>query len=214
MALTQRNLFFFSVFLILTTIHCDRFLFWEDDSPVPANPGQLNPGSTLSAECQFYKIQSLIVDCYANNRFFTEAIEERKNIIASLCAKQAFSTVWGTNFTPSLPSEKNAGNNGFRWGFVWGSIQKGNPPPSHLHPLELSYYNLLITFKYSVDAHQLNACLGGNYHFDGPTIIDTSRNMINLGMLESETFVKCYKEQLNQYRVKHSCATLTAPQNL
>ena len=209
----KKILFLFSVFLILTGSNCYKNKTEKPGTlvtpPIPVEQNWPN-----FSECQFYKIRSLIINCHEKYKFFSQTIEDRKAIIASLCMQQAFSTVLGINFSPSLPPQGNAGDSGFRWWFRWGSIRKGTLPPSPLHPVEHAYYDLLNAFKRSLDANRLNICLGGNYSFDGPTIINTSLEMINLGSLDSETFIKCYREQLDLYGSKKACTFLTAPQSL
>ena len=222
--LKKTLLFFYSCVLILTTVHCDLLKFLRgDDSTTPpptsstqprgdgsttppASPTQPNLGVFALEQCQFYKIQSLIINCHESKGFFTEKIPDRKNIIASVCARQAFASVWGANFNPSslTYNPENKETPGFRWSFTWGNIHAGNipfPPNS----LELRYLNLLNHFKNSLDAGQLNICLGGNYHGDGPTIINTSFHAIVLQLLKAETFIKCYREQLNLYSLKNKC---------
>ena len=75
-------------------------------------------------------------------------------------------------------------------------------------PVEQAYFQALNHFRLSVDAQQMNLCLGGNYHGDGPTIVKTGFEMAHLGFLQPKIFIKCYREQLELYRVKQSCSAI------
>jgi len=177
-------------------------------NPPKSHPRQDFLNSSLTEPCQFYKIQSLIINCHESKGYFKAKIEQQKDTIASLCAREAFSAVWNKNFNPStyIYDPGNMKTQNFQWEVNWRNKQAGNiprPPNS----LELKYLNLLNRFKQSLDAGQLNSCLGGNYPFSGPVITETSFHMIDLGMLEPETFVKCYRQQLELYRTKNNCSS-------
>ena len=192
------SLCFFLFFLISS--QCGK----SKTQPLPVPVPNLQTSPSFVTKCQFYKIQSSIMSCHKDKGFFTESIEQRKNIIASLCAKQAFLEVQGVSINPSLPQSRE--NDSFQWWFVLGNKQWGNLPSYHLpHPLELEYQKQLAVFKNSLSLGQFNACLGGNYPFDGPTIISTGINMVKLGLLETETFLRCYREQLDLYKTKNAC---------
>ncbi len=200
-----KNPFFYSLVVILAGLSCKNPDFWgDDDSSAPAG------GLTASSEaCQFYKAQSLIINCHERRGFFKAKIKQQKDTIAVLCAKKAFASVWGANVHPSPQTYSGAPaeSANFNWWFVWGNLQAGSPPSSP-GPVEGKYLRLLNQFKSSLDTGRMNSCLGGNYPFDGPTIIKTSFNMMNLDMLEPKVFTKCYKEQLELYRAKNSCQPL------
>ena len=194
--------------MFLTTVHCDIFKSRGENRPYPPRPPQQDyPGSSATEQCQFYKVQSLIINCHESKGYLKAKIKQQKDTIASVCAKQAFQSVWKKGFNPSsyAYNPENTETQNFQWEINLGIKQYGNIP-SPPNPLEMKYLNLLNQFKNSLDAGQLNSCLGGNYPFDGPTIIKTSIRMINLGMLEPETFIKCYKEQLELHRVKNNCS--------
>ena len=199
-------------FLVLTGLSCEEGNEHEHiyEYTPPSTP--IGHQETHFDGCKFYKVQSLIIDCHEDRGFFTEQIGQRKDITATICAKQAFSKVFGVSFNPSLPAQENSEDDGFRWWFILGNIQLGDLPPSPPHPLEIRYSHFLNYFKNSLDAEQLNQCLGGNYPLTGPVIIKTALEMIKLDMLEPETFVKCYREQLEQYGIK-ACNAVITPQN-
>ena len=198
---------FICFFSLINTQCSNKPKFQNVKVPVPA-PAQTTPTTVVLENCQFYKAQSLIINCYERYNFFEQGLADRKNITASVCAKQAFSQVWGANFSPSpyIYNPSAVKNTNFHWFFGFGNIQKGSPTAFPPNSLELKYQNLLNQFKISLDTNQMNQCLGGNYPFDGPTIISTSEQMIKLGNLEPKIFIKCYREQLEIYRVKKGCS--------
>ena len=201
--------------LVLMNLQCrNKSKFKNIEKPAapldsPSQKKQKPPAKTVSVEeCDFYKIQSTIINCHEQRNFFGQTLPERKNIVASLCLKQAFSSVWGVNFNPSpyIYDPESVKNTNFHWQFSFGNIQKGSPTAFPPNSLELKYQTLLNQFKSSIDANQMNQCLGGNYPFaDGPTIINTSLQMTNIGSLEPETFIRCYREQLEIYKAQKSC---------
>lgn len=208
MSLIKRFLFIFLI--LITGLNCEN----TDDRVYIPPPTHPPPGQHLPHMdgCQFYKVQSLIINCYEEQGFFTK-IGEQRDIIASVCISPAFLQVFGVSINPSLPQQGNNEDSWFRWWFVFGNIRAGNPPPSYPpHPLEIGYVNFLNQFQNSLDAGRLNQCLGGNYPFPGPEIINTAHEMIKLSMLEAETFVRCYREQMEQYGIRVCNATVT-PQN-
>ena len=193
--------------LILVSTQCNDPKFQGVGVPVTPSP-QPQPNPVALSACQFYKAQSLILNCHEKHNFFTQAIQKQKNVIASICAKRAFSTVWGAYFNPSpyVYDAESVKNTNFHWSFGFGNIQKGSPSAFPPNSLELKYLHLLNQFKNSLDANQMNQCLGGNYPYDGPTIIKTSFKMIKLKFLEPETFILCYREQLERYRAQKACS--------
>ena len=197
-----------TVVCLFTSINaqCGKSKFQNVGGPVTLPP-QTSPSPASLEECKFYKAQSLILNCKAQYNFFTEKIQERKNTITSICLKQAFLSVWGANFNPSpyIYDPEGTQNTNFHWHFGFGNIQKGSPTVFPPNSLELRYANLLNQFNSSLDTNRMNQCLGGNYPFDGPTIINTGEQMINLELLEPETFMSCYREQLEIYRAKKTC---------
>ena len=179
--IVKKILFLCSSFLILTVIHCDRRYYRR---PLLFPPPNSNPipspyPDSIGGQCQFYKVQSLIINCQEKHNFFSLKVQQQQDIVMSSCANEAFTAVWG---------------------------------PGAGHTAQYIYTSLLNAFKNSLDAGQLNTCLGGNYPFNGPLIIDTAIDMIGLNMLEPETFIKCYREQLELYREKYACTILTSPQ--
>ena len=200
--------FILSVVMLLVNVQCDRTRFKGLGSPVETPPGQTSVASV--EECNFYKLESAIINCYEQGNFFDEAIEKRKNIVGSACLQKAFSAVWGANFNPSpyVYNPESVKNTNFNWHFSFGNIQKGSPTAFPPNSIEFKYLNLLNQFQSSLDVNQMNQCLGGNYPFDGPTIIRTSHEMIKLKLLESDTFIKCYREQLERYREQKACPIL------
>ena len=191
--------------LFLINVQCD---IWKSRR---GNVIALPPtsASALSIEaCQFYKIETAIINCFEQRNYFKQTLSERKNIIGSVCFKQAFSGVWGANFNPSpyVYNPESVKNTNFHWHFHLGNIQKGSPSAFPPNSVELKYLNLLNQFKSSLNATQMNQCLGGNYPYDGHTIIKTSSEMINLEMLEPEVFIRCYREQLELYKGQQACS--------
>ena len=193
--------------LILANTHCDDPKFQGLEVPVTPPPQQQTNSVALEA-CQFYKAESLILNCYEEYDFFTVVTQQRKNIIASICARKAFVAVWGAHFQPSpyVYDAENAKNTNFHWWFGFGKIQKGSPSAFPPNSLELKYLHLLGQFKNSLDANQMNQCLGGNYPYDGPKIIKTSLDMIKLNLLEPQTFILCYRNQLERYKTQNACS--------
>lgn len=196
---------------LLMCINCDKPNRFTGVG-VPVTP-QIQPQFPLNQQalvlqaCQFYKAQSLILNCNEEKDFFNVSLQNERNIIASVCLKQAFSSVWGTNFSPSpylYDPEANKSSN-FNWHFRLGNIQKGSASAFPPNAIEIQYLQLLDQFKQGVDANQLNQCLGGNYPHTSPIIFSTALGMIKLGHLEPEVFFKCYKDQLEAYRIKNSC---------
>ena len=198
--------------ICLVNIQCNkRELFGGLGKPVnPSLPPVEETKPVSIEECNFYKLESAIINCYEQRNYFDEGIESRKNIIGSVCLQQAFSTVWGANFNPSpyVYNPESVKNTNFHWQFSWGNIQKGSPTAFPPNSIELKYLTLLNQFQVGIDSNQMNDCLGGNYHYDGLTMIRTSLQMIGLNLLDSETFIECYREQLERYREQKFCPAL------
>ncbi len=193
-----KNIFLYALLTILTASHCQK-----TKAPNP-NPHHQTTSHSPRA-CQFYRIQSLIINCHAKYNFFGH-VGKQQNTIGTGCAKQAFSSVWGTNFTPTAHTN-NRETSGLHWWFQLGNIQKTNlPQPPHY--LEIEYQNLQRAFYGYVDANRLNTCLGGNYPFNVEVIISTSFEMIKLGNLTPATFTKCYRNELELYRKTNFCPAL------
>ena len=198
-----------TVICLLTNVQCSKSRF-QGIGVGHVTPPPQQTGLVSAGECDFYKIESAIINCKEQRKFFKQTLPERKNIVSSSCLKQAFSSVWGANFNPSpyIYDPESVKNTNFHWSFSFGNIQKGSPSAFPPNSLELKYAGLSSQFQNSLDRNQMNQCLGGNYNFDGPTIINTSLNMITLGLLEPETFIRCYREQLEMYKAKRSCPNL------
>ena len=198
----------FIVFLALINIQCKNKVVLENLG-TPSSPQTQTQAQASSPEkCDFYKIETLLVNCYDQKEFFKQTTQERQNIIASYCFKQAFSSVWGVQFNPSpyTYNPESVQNTFFHWRFDFGNIQKGSPSAFPPNSLELRYQTLLNQFQSSLDTNRMNQCLGGNYPFSGPVIIRTSHELIKQNILEPETFSRCYKEQLDTYGVKNNCS--------
>ena len=195
------------VFLAVINIQCNKNRF-KNVGPPGDTPPQTQTQPVNQAVCDFYKIETLLLNCYEKYSFFTQITQERRNIIASACFKHAFVSVWGVNFNPSpyIYDPEAVQNTNFHWRFSWGNIQKGSPSAFLPNSLELKYQSLLNQFLHSLDTAQMNQCLGGNYPFVGPTIISTSYKMISLKMLEPETFINCYRTRLETYGLQNNCS--------
>ena len=212
----SKILFILILFLALNMIHCDKL--WGNGDPTSGT----SPPSQSINSCQLYRIQSYIIDCHKKSKYFNPVSEQekediapedlrsmeekRKKIIEIACAQQAFSTILGINAAPSSTRE-NSENDILHWRFTIGNKVMGNMPfpPS---PVERFYHHALTQFKRSIDTQQMNSCLGGNYSGDGPTMVKTSFEAVHLGFLEPEVFRKCYRQQLELYRAKHSCSAI------
>ena len=190
----KTKIFFYILFLSLTTIQCNKF--WKSDSPPPHTPPP-NPTPSLSQqfllleECQFHKTLSLIIDCYKKSNF--PVLPKYKDEAASVCIRKAFSAVRGTNFTPSGWLYKQPDNQFMQWFVSWGNIRAGNLNPSPLRPLEVSF---LYRFRNFTDSHLNTDCLGGVHPPQAPT---------NLSILESDALLNCSKDQLEEYRIEKAC---------
>ena len=197
-------------FLATINLQCNKkSSFHNIGVPVTVPPLQTPVQAVGSSDCDFYKIETLLSNCYAEKSFFNQITQNQKNIIASYCFKQAFSSVWGAHFNPSPYTYDPASvqNTNFHWRFDFGNIQKGSPSAFPPNSLELRYQTLLNQFLNSLDSQRMNQCLGGNYSFySGSTIIRTSHEMIKLKQLEPETFIRCYKEQVDTYGLKKNCS--------
>ena len=200
--------FILSVVMLLVNVHCDRTRFKGLGGPVGTPSAQTSVASV--EECNFYKLESAIINCYEQGNYFDEPTESRKNIIGSACLQKSFSSVWEASFNPSpyVYNPESVKNTNFNWQFSWGNIQKGSPTAFPPNSVEIKYLNLLNQFRSSLDVNQMNQCLGGNYPFDGPTMIRTGLEMIKLDLLESDTFIECYREQLERYREQKACPSL------
>ena len=208
------------ILLILTGVNCEK-TGSNTGTATPLHGGQVWQTGPNSEGCQFYNTQSLVVKCHKESGFFTEEIGERQNTIASICLKQAFSAVFGVNLNPSLPQQRNDEDSWFRGWLVFGNLQLGDLPPSPPHPLEMRYVNFLNHFGNSINSNQFSTCLEWERfgHFvqkrglmTGSEIIDTALKMVKHNMLDHEIFVKCYREQLEQYG-RQACSAVVAPQN-
>ena len=211
MSITQsflKKCFFLSAFiLIFTASYCNEVdLGTIPTSPlVPGTPGIGVSGSVQ--ECQFYRVQSLIMACYRDKGFFTESNSERKNTITHICVKQAFQAGLGATVqSPYIPGQNN-NQSGFNAWFVWGNIKAGSPPQAPPTLIEQQYYHLLNAFKNSMDVNRFSSCLsvGQTYH-SAHDLIVASEFLVQNGNITPETFVNCYQEQLELYKAQKACS--------
>lgn len=202
----KKCLFLLTFFLIFTASNCDEVDIGTG-APTHPIPGQI-PGSPQ--ECQFYRIQSLIMSCYKNRGFFKEINPDHKKIITHVCVKYAFEAGQGVTLKdPYIPESGN--KSGLQWYFSFGNMHYGNrphAPPSHI---EQQHFRLLNAFKNSIDVNRFSSCLGMEKpYLNVHALITSSGYAITQGQFSSETFVNCYQAELDAYKAARQ-ACVAAP---
>ena len=207
-----KQCFFLVAFIfILTAGNCDK------TNVEPTDLSQSDLGATGqiftgSSECQFYKAETLITDCYRERGFFTASAGDAKNTIRHTCLKEVFQSVWGVYVPYTTLDNDGKNNNVVNWWVQFPDGQtRGNLDPAP-HPIEQTYRQQLIAFEATVNVPIFQLCLGNlrGIYLKISDIMIASRLLISSGQTTSEELVRCYKEQLDLYGKAKACITSTS----